>query len=380
MDMGRVIYGFLMALALVGATASSASSFADARLYETIRARGLEPETVLAPVALTEEMRDWVQQRVPGGLSRKDKIVRLLEAILLEDGLNLHYEAGFTGTAEEVFHSRTANCLGFTQLFVALGRDLGVDVYYLAVDRATNYRRESDLIIVSEHVTAAFDEGAARRVLEFSLGPRFDYRTAREVDDLAALGLYFSNRGAELVQQQRYPEAVTQLEIALALAPELAQAWVNLGVARRRLGDLAGAEADYRRAIEVDPDQLSAYHNLVGLYLLLERRDPVGDILEILDRRDNRNPFVFLLLGDLSMEQRRLEDARRFYRRAVKLGRGHAETHAAFGRWYLETGDRERALKSLERAEKRDPAERRTVELRLRLTGAGPEGQGRGST
>jgi len=363
---------WILMLALVapatGLGSQDGGPFGDDNLHEAIRQRGLDPETVLAPLALSDEMRAWARSRVPSGLSKSDRIIRLLEAILLEDGLDLDYQAGFTGTAAEVFEARSGNCLGFTQLFVAMGRDLGVDVYYLAVNQLTNYRRESDLIIVSDHVTAAFDEGARRRVLEFALGPQFDYRAAREVDDLAALGLYYSNRGAELVQEQRHREAVEQLEIALKLAPDLAQAWVNLGVARRRLGDFAGAEAEYRRAIETDPDQLSAYHNLVGLYLLLDRKDPVGEILEILDRRSNRNPFVYLLLGDLSLERRRLEDARRFYRRAVRLGRGHAETHAAFGHWHLEAGDREQAARSLERAEKRDSEEERTVALRQRLS------------
>lgn len=370
--MRRAMHWIMTVLAVAAAPAAESPSFGDrafgdAALHEAIRQRGLDPEAILAPMRLSREMRAWAHDRVPTGLSKNDKIVRLLEAILRDDGLGLDYRAGFTGTAEEVFEARAGNCLGFTQLFVAMGRDLGVDVYYLAVDRLTNYRRESDLIIVSDHVTAAFDEGTKRRILEFTLGPNFDYRTARAVDDLAALGLYYSNRGAELVQERRHREAVTQLEVALKLAPDLAQAWVNLGVARRRLGDFAGAEAEYRRAIEVDPDQLSAYHNLVGLYLLLERQDPVGEILGILDRRSNRNPFVFLLLGDLSLESERLEEARRFYRRSVTLGRDHAETHAAFGLWHLEAGDSVRAAKLLARAERRDPEEQRTVELRQRL-------------
>jgi tetratricopeptide (TPR) repeat protein len=355
-------------IVLLAFAATAAAALDESALSTAIRQRGLDPEAVLSPLRLSDEMRSWLRAEVPLDLPASERIVRLLEGLLRDRGLGLRYEAGFTGTAEEVFTSRVANCLGFTQLFVAMGRELDVEVYYLGVDRLTSYRRESDLIIVSDHVTAAFEEGAQRRVLEFALGPRFDYRSARRVDDLVALGLYYSNRGAELVQQQRYREAVAQLDVAVVLAPELAQAWANRGVARRRVGDFDGAEADYQRAIEANPDQLSAYHNLAGLYLLLGRRDPVGEILTILERRNNRNPFVFLLLGDLSLGQGEMEDAGRFYRRALRLGREHAETHAAYGLWRLATGDRQRAARALTRAERRDREEQRTRKLRSSLS------------
>ncbi|MCZ6508746.1 MAG: tetratricopeptide repeat protein [Acidobacteria bacterium] len=358
----------LLALAIVGVAPVSAARHGDeAALYAAIRELGLDPEAIAEPLRMNDAMREWLAAEIPPGLPVSLKMQRLLHRLLLPDGLGLHYEVGFTGTAQEVFTAAAGNCLGFTQMFVAMGRELGFDIYYLAVDELTRFRRESDLIIVSDHVTAAFNEGPKRRILEFSLGPDYDYRTAREVNDLEGLALYYSNRGAELVQERDFRRAQGQLEIAVKLAPGLAQAWVNLGVARRRRGDLAGAEADYRRAIEEDKDQLSAYHNLAGLYRLQGREDPAGEILSILTSRKNRNPFVFLQLGDMILHQTRVAEAERFYRRAVRLGREHAETHAAYGLWYLDSGETQQARRQLKRAERRDRHERRTVELRERL-------------
>jgi len=336
-------------------------------LLATIEALGLDAGEVMAPLVVTDEMRTWLAAEVPRHLTTEERVLTLLRRLLLDDGLGVHYEVGFTGTAEEVFASRVANCLGFTQMFVAMSRELGVPAYYLAVDRLTNFERRSDLIIVSDHVTAAFDQGPNRRILEFSIGPDYDYRAARRMDDLSALALYYSNRGAELVQKQRIDEAVAQLEIAVRLAPGLAQAWTNLGVARRRQGDLDGAEACYRRAIEIDRNQMSAYHNMVGLYRVRGLHDPAGQILDLLDKRKNRNPFIYLELGDLSRKRAQDSEAGRFYRRAVRLGRVHAETHAAYGLWHLEAGDVREARKLLERAERRDPSEARTAALRARL-------------
>ena len=44
------------------------------------------------------------------------------------------------------------------------------------------------------------------------------------------------------------------LERALALDPELASGWINLGNARAQLGDYAGAREAYLRARALDPD------------------------------------------------------------------------------------------------------------------------------
>lgn len=336
-------------------------------LRAAITDRGLDPDEVMKPLALTEAMQAWVEENVANHPEAGERMRLLLRSLLSSKGLGMTYSTGFTGTAHEVFEAREGNCLGFTQMFVVMGREVGVDVYYLAVDRLTRYRKQDDLIIVSDHVTAAFNDGSERRILEFSLAGEFDYRGARQMTDIEALGLYYSNRGAEEIQNRRVREGHELLETAVTLAPKMAQAWVNLGVAHRRLGREAEAEAAYRRAIEIDEAQLSAYHNLVGLYRLQGKQHPAREILRLLDRRDNRNPFIYLQLGDMSAERGHRDEARSFYKRAVRLGTEHAETWAALGLWYLEAGDARRANRLLTRAERRDPEEERTVRLRERL-------------
>jgi Flp pilus assembly protein TadD len=363
----------LAMVALVPALAEAQIRTArEVALRAAIADRGLDPDEVMKPLALTEEMQAWVKDNVARHPEAGERMRLLLRSLLSSKGLGMTYSTGFTGTAHEVFEAREGNCLGFTQMFVVMGREVGVDVYYLAVDRLTRYRKQDDLIIVSDHVTAAFNDGDERRILEFSLAGDFDYRGARQMTDIEALGLYYSNRGAEEIQNRRVREGHELLETAVTLAPKMAQAWVNLGVAHRRLGRQAEAEAAYRRAIEIDEAQLSAYHNLVGLYRLQGKQHPAREILRLLDRRDNRNPFIYLQLGDMSEQRGHRDEARSFYKRAVRLGTEHAETWAALGLWYLEAGDARRANRLLTRAEKRDPEEERTVRLRERLAVNGP--------
>lgn len=79
------------------------------------------------------------------------------------------------------------------------------------------------------------------------------------------------NLAAVLSKQERSDEAIPLLETITEAAPERWDAWTNLGVARLDCGDLTGAEAALRKALEVNPDNPEAHYNLAWLLLLSDR-------------------------------------------------------------------------------------------------------------
>jgi protein O-GlcNAc transferase len=80
-----------------------------------------------------------------------------------------------------------------------------------------------------------------------------------------------ANYGSWLTAQTRWIEGEVQLSEAVRLTPNDARTRNNLGVARQELGNTARAEADYRRAIALDPDFADAHYNL-GCLLFGEGR------------------------------------------------------------------------------------------------------------
>ena len=73
------------------------------------------------------------------------------------------------------------------------------------------------------------------------------------------------NYAIALHKAGHYPEAIAQYERLLALRPDSDQAapWLlNLGAARRKMRDLAGAIACYRQVLSRDPNSLDARRNL----------------------------------------------------------------------------------------------------------------------
>lgn len=336
-------------------------------LVAQVEALGLDPSDITFPDTLTGEMREWLQNNVRRALSDKETVDRLLSAMTEPDGLGLVYIPGYTGTAEEVFQTRKANCLAFTHLMIGMSRELGIPSYYVNYELAEQFRRSGDLIVVSGHVSAGYGSGADRYLLEFGAVVELAGRRPRPISDLNALARYYANRAAELLRSGQAEEALEWAETSIRLDPTLVEGWSNLGVALRRSGHVDEAEQAYLRATEVDPYYHVAYHNLFALMRFRGQSEAAAEILDLLDRRDNRNPFIYLELGDQSLVAKRLDEAGDFYKRATKVGGELAETWAARGSWALASDKVRKARRWLRRAQSISPEDRRTLELERQL-------------
>lgn len=100
----------------------------------------------------------------------------------------------------------------------------------ILVNRGVTYlrRQQNDLAVADFDAVVALDRGHAEAHL---------------------------NRGAALVQLQRYGPAIAALTEALGLGVrEPHKAYFNRGIARESLGDLRGAYEDYSTALQIEPD------------------------------------------------------------------------------------------------------------------------------
>ena len=94
-----------------------------------------------------------------------------------------------------------------------------------------------------------------RQALELPLAPRLS---------LAAR----LNLAALLLQQGQAQEAEQLCRRATAAAPEIGLSWYNLGLIRRRLGDIGGALEAYREARRLTPEHAETHQNLAVALLL----------------------------------------------------------------------------------------------------------------
>lgn len=86
------------------------------------------------------------------------------------------------------------------------------------------------------------------------------YRQALKfpLDTHISIGAYI-NLAARLMEPGELDEAIVQTQTATQLASEVAFGWYNLGLMRRRRGDVAAALEACSRAIELDPDNADCH-------------------------------------------------------------------------------------------------------------------------
>jgi tetratricopeptide (TPR) repeat protein len=107
-------------------------------------------------------------------------------------------------------------------------------------------------------------------------------------------------RAVAYVKNQKWNEAKEQLAIALTERPDDAEANYYLGVTDEALGDRAGAQAAYKKALTSDPSLAEAATNLAALYLDEAENPPKPDeAITVLQGALSKKPGDVALLRNL---------------------------------------------------------------------------------
>ncbi len=320
---------------------------------EELKRRGVDASEVPNPLLVTRGMYDAAKELagVGGPLERLDRLQR---AFFDEAAFPFQYQFRGTFTAVEAFALRQGNCLSFTNLFVAMGRSLGIPVTTALVQRTRGSEKEGDLIIVNNHVVAALLFGPEQRYYDFDQRPHEKPQGYKPLDDLWITALYLNNRGADELRAGHPDIALRYFVYATKLAPNFAPTWGNVGVARRRLGDFQGALDAYRLALAISADEPTILGNLASLYRALGKEKEAETALAAV-KISEATPHVLIVRGDLELARGRLHDAMKLYKRARSLAPRLADAWVAVGRAELMRSKPERARKDATRALELEP-------------------------
>ena len=151
---------------------------------------------------------------------------------------------------------------------------------------------------------------------------------------------------------------------ALALNPDLAAAWVDLGVVAERRGRPAGAMAHYRQALAIDPGFVDARQNLARALILTG--DLEGARAQLLRlsalRPDDDDAAVTLAYVELRLGRHRSARAR--VAEVLRRAPDHAGARLVRAIARGMEGDLERATRALE-ALRTDPTLGQAASVRL---------------
>jgi tetratricopeptide (TPR) repeat protein len=149
--------------------------------------------------------------------------------------------------------------------------------------------------------------------------------------------------------------AVELIRKAIAIKPDYAEAYCNLGNALKELDQLEETEKSYRRSIELNPHFAHAHSNLG---VLLQETGRMKGAEQSCRRALELNPEFFDAQNNLSsilIETGRLEEAEQSCRRTLQLNPNFAHAHSNLGVVLLETGRLEEAERSCRRALELNP-------------------------
>jgi Flp pilus assembly protein TadD len=233
---------------------------------------GVSPEAS-APVAddevlaVTDDMRAFLDAHVHPRAADQVRLRELIEAIITTDVFSLEFNDR-TRTASEAFRLRTGNCLSFSNLFVAMAREVGLKAFFQEVDLPPDWSIDKDVFVLNRHVNVRVDlSPLGVHVVDFNIDDFRASYTTREISDTRARAHYFNNMGVESMQAGDAAIAVACFRKAIADNDrEFSPAWTNLGTLYLRLGQPAHAEAAYLQALKADRDEVVAMSNLAGLY------------------------------------------------------------------------------------------------------------------
>lgn len=344
------------------------------RLFDApIPAEELPVEPILE---MSPAMRDYMNHAVqPRG--RPAARFKSLFASLTRDGyFETVYTADRTLTAADTFAAKGGNCLSYTNLFVTLAREAGLDARYQIVDVPPTWDADSGFLIRYTHINVLLkgmrleDDDRDDVVVDFNLvHPKPDYRH-REVSDQYAESLFYGNRSVALLREGRIRESFAYLRRALELAPENQDLWTNLGAFYAKAEDPHSAIEAYRVALALDPDNKAAFVGLAQGYAGVGDTAKAAAYQEKVRRYRDGNPYYQFALAQSAFEQADLPRSLELVNAAIELEH-NAEFYLLKSLVELKMNDEEAAEMSLEQARRAGLERRVKMDMLRSLAAAG---------
>jgi Flp pilus assembly protein TadD len=316
-------------------------------------------------LGVSEEMKQFLDLHVPNNLNRTSKAFALAYASMDPNFLHFDYDPSKTLGAEDAFAQKTGNCLSFSNMFIAMAREAGMQAWYQEVEVPTEWSSVNETLLISRHVNAVAKDTYMDYVIDVSRKYRAEETTSRKISDREALAQFYNNLGVDALIDSQLPAAYAYFVKAIETYPNRAFFWSNLAVAYRRNGQTGDAEATYLTAIRLDSDETVALNNLYSIYTEQGNEAAARELRPRVDRHRRKNPYYLQQLSVEAVEEGRYDDAVRLIRQAIRIKEEEYRFHVTLASYLALSGEEDKALKSLERARQLAPSSSALDEIEL---------------
>jgi len=169
-----------------------------------------------------------------------------------------------------------------------------------------------------------------------------------------ALALLTAHMYGAIDADEAFAQAAQAISRALALDADLDEAHLASGALNSRRGDVSAADADYRRAIELNPALSRAYY---GRLLTSASGDESRASLEKALELDPLNGLFNWWMGNVWLQQGDAERAQAYYRRAVEFEPMQPNAYSGLGDVEIMSGRLDEGLRWFLEGLQRDPGQ-----------------------
>jgi len=132
-------------------------------------------------------------------------------------------------------------------------------------------------------------------------------------------------------QLGKFEAAARSFRTCIELQPNAFIAHCGLGAAFKGLGQFAEAEQSFMDALKLQPGHTNVIQELAGILLAQDKSAAAEKLLLELASKHPHCSAAFHGLGEISAAKGQLDEAIRYYRKALELEPERAETHNRLG-------------------------------------------------
>jgi tetratricopeptide (TPR) repeat protein len=147
------------------------------------------------------------------------------------------------------------------------------------------------------------------------------------------------NLGTLSLRRKQNDQARQALEQTVKLRPDYPEAWNNLGMLAAQAGNADDAIHNFQRSLDLRPNYAIALVNLGNLYRTRRVYDKAGDCLQRALQLDPRDPEVNYSLGMLYAQQGQADQAAHYLQTAIQLRPAYPEAINNLGVLYVRQQD-----------------------------------------
>ena len=301
-------------------------------------------------LTVTDEMRTFVHDRTASATTEKQKIRAILQGIFKEGPATLQYNLVKTYSAQDLFTAKEGNCLSFTNLFIALAREAGLNAHYQRVDIPPTWDKAGDAYIFNLHINAVVDTAPlGKTAVDFDVASFSTKYHMWRVSDEYAEAQFHNNMGAHLLATNEHPTAFLHFKRAIEMSPETGYFWANLGTLYRRAGYEDYAEHAFLKAVELSSEP-AALSNLARLYHDQGKMEAFNYYTDQVSIYHSKNPFYQYQLAEQAYRVKDYPKTNRILKEALRLREGDPNFYQLLALSHLQTGDIALAKKNFNKA------------------------------